>query len=66
VLVAAPLARRLSAEPPQSIDWRYGGEKSGQNSRMGHRILTPNESVLTFRASHFSAKFIKIEQKLRP
>jgi len=37
----------------------YGGEKLEQNRGMGHRILTPNENFLTFRAPNFCAKFHK-------
>jgi len=32
---------------------RYGGEKLEQNKGRGHRILTPNDSVLTFRSPNY-------------
>ena len=71
VLVAAPDARRLSSQPPQSVrrprclPVHNGGEKLGQSMGMSQQILTPTNAFLLLGPQTCVQNFIKIEQKLR-
>ena len=38
---------------PRVLLMRYGGEKLEQNKGRGHRILTTNDSLLTFRSPNY-------------